>query len=158
MKSLVVFYSLDGHTRRVAESIAKTAGADLHELRPLKTNAKTGFLKFFLGGMHASFGHKAALRDPLPDLSAYDRVFIGTPVWAGKPVPAVNTFLAGCDLAGRQVLLFACSGGEENAKCFETMKTRLRSGKVLGQLGFAQAISEKPAEVETRVKDWLTKV
>ena len=74
MKSLVVFYSLDGHTRRAAEIIARTAGADLHELRPLKTNAKTGFLKFFLGGMHASFGHKAVLRDPLPDLTAYDRV------------------------------------------------------------------------------------
>ena len=35
------------------------------------------------------------------------------------------------------------------------MKMRLRGGKVLGQVGFAQAISENPSEVEARVKDWL---
>jgi flavodoxin len=157
MKSLVVFYSLDGHTRRVAESIAKASGADIRELRPRKANSKTGFLKYFLGGMHASFGHKEALRDPLPDLTPYDRVLIGTPVWAGKPAPAVNTFLAGCNLEKKQVLLFACSGGADNAKCFDTMKARLHGGTVLGQLGFAQAISENPTAVDAKVKEWLAK-
>ena len=118
---------------------------------------KAGFAKFFLGGMRASLGVKAALLDPLPDLAPYDRVFIGSPVWAGKPAPAVNTFLAGGDLSNKTVLLFACSGGENNAKCLEQMKKLLRGGAVLGQIGFAQSTQESPEQLAARIKVWLDK-
>ena len=157
MKSLVVYYSLDGQTRRIADIIAKETGADIHELKPVRDTAKSGFSKFFLGGMHASFGSKTALREPLPALDSYDRVFIGTPVWASLPTPAVNTFLAESNLAGKKVLLFACSGGGNDAKCFDAMKKRLHGGSAAGQLGFAQSSKENPAETEARIKSWLAK-
>jgi flavodoxin len=156
MKSLVVYYSLDGHTRQIAEIIAKEAGAELYALTPAKSTGKAGFAKYFLGGMRASFGMKAALKETLPDVSSYDRVIIGTPVWAGKPSPAVNTFLSGCDMTSKKVLLFACSGGGGDAKCFDAMKKRLRGGSVLGQIGFSEASQESSDAAKERVKTWLT--
>ena len=155
MKSLVVYYSLDGHTRKIAEIIAWETGAAICALNPVKSTGRSGFAKFLIGGMRASFGMKAALTKALPDVSSYDRVFIGTPVWAGKTAPAVNTFLSGCDLTAKEVLFFACSGGGSDAKCFDSMKKRLRGGSVLGQIGFSEASNEAPDEAEARIKTWL---
>lgn len=155
MKSLVVYYSLDGHTRFIAETIATQTGADVYELKPVKSTGRSGFAKYFLGGMRVSLNMKPKLLNPLPDLKDYDLIFIGTPIWASRFTPAVNTFISGSDLTSKKIMFFASSGGGNTGKCFEMLKSRLGSSQILGQIGFAESKAEKQESIEAQIKDWL---
>ncbi|MCF0253932.1 MAG: flavodoxin, partial [Duodenibacillus sp.] len=55
-------------------------------------------------------GARRELAGPLPDLSGYGTVFLGTPVWWGSLPPPVSTFLKDRPLAGKRVLPFFTSG------------------------------------------------
>jgi flavodoxin len=155
MKSLVVYFSLDGHTRLIADIIASETGADTHELKPVNEKARRGFAKFFWGGKSVIFNEKPKLQALLPDISAYDVVFIGTPIWASSFAPPVNTFLSNIPNSPRSVMLFACCSGGSATKCFDKMKVRLTSSKILGEITFIDPTSKQRETLNAQIKDWL---
>ena len=105
MKTAVVYYSLDGSTRAAAQALATRLGADIYELKEKKARSKTPMM-FMSGGFAAVFGLKSRLQETYANhIGAYERICIGTPIWASRPVPAVNTFVKAFDPAGKQVLL-----------------------------------------------------
>ncbi len=104
MKSLIVFYSLEGHTKSIADIIQKELNCDLLELKPEKEIPKTGIRKFFWGGgKSAIFNEKPTLKNQIPNLNGYDAIFIGTPIWAGKYTPAINTFISQNKIKGKNI-------------------------------------------------------
>ena len=111
MKTLVVFYSLEGNTKFIADVIAKHLQADTLELKTAKPFPSKGFKKFFKGGMSVVFKQKPKLDNKDIDLNPYDNIIIGTPVWAGTFAPPLRTFLRANSLAGKHVALFACCSG-----------------------------------------------
>lgn len=155
MKSAVVYYSLDGHTRFIAGLIASETGADVYELKPDKENTKTGFQKYFWGGKSVIFNEKPKLRNASPDLKDYDLVFIGTPIWASNYAPPVNTFLNNCHLEGKKLAFFACHSGGGAAKCFDKMTAILKGNAVIGKLEFKDPAAERTAEINAKIKNWL---
>ncbi|MDR1464059.1 MAG: hypothetical protein LBJ11_01995 [Oscillospiraceae bacterium] len=91
MKSLVLYYSLTGHTKALAQSLAAREDAERAEIADWK---KPGALKSFLAGCPAAMGHKAWPIRPLPvNLADYDRIFLLAPIWAGNVPPAVDAVL-----------------------------------------------------------------
>ena len=76
MKNLVIFYSLEGNTRLMAETIAKEVNADILELIPKKKYADSGFKKFFWGGISVLFKDKPELMPISKDVEKYDNIFI----------------------------------------------------------------------------------
>lgn len=91
MKTLVVYYSRSGHTKKAAERLAAAVGADLEEIQDLDNHQ--GPLGFLKGGYQASTGKSAEIGKVKADLDAYDLVVVGTPVWAGKMSSPVRAFL-----------------------------------------------------------------
>lgn len=91
MKTLVVYYSWKGNTEVVASEIASSLGADLLKLEEIKKRPG-GILGFLISGMQGARASKTGLKPINCNLSDYDRIFIGTPIWASGSVPAVNTF------------------------------------------------------------------
>lgn len=87
MRTLVVYYSRSGNTRRVAEKMAETAGADLQEIVPLKKD------RLFFAAAKAFLCKGTKIEPPVVDFEVYDMVAVGSPVWAGKLSPPVRTFL-----------------------------------------------------------------
>jgi NAD(P)H-dependent FMN reductase len=61
------------------------------------------------------------------DLSGYDLICFGTPVWAFGPTPAMNTYLADCSgLEGKEIILFATYGsGAGKERCLNYMQNIL---------------------------------
>ena len=82
MKTAIVFYSMHGNVRYVAEKVAKETGADLIELIPKKAYPDKGMRQFIWGGSAVTFKKKPDLEPYTFDASKYDMVIIGTPVWA----------------------------------------------------------------------------
>ncbi|MEN3056273.1 MAG: flavodoxin family protein [Candidatus Methanosuratincola petrocarbonis] len=93
MKSLVVYYSRTGNTRKVADKLASLLGCELAEIVDLK-NRKGPF--GFLGAGYSAYARKLTkIKPPDKDPSAYDLIIVGTPIWAGNITPAVRTYLTG---------------------------------------------------------------
>ncbi|MDS1003481.1 flavodoxin [Clostridium sporogenes] len=156
MKSLVVFYSLEGHTKSIADIIRKELNCDLLELKPEKEIPKTGIRKFFWGGKSVIFNEKPTLKNQIPNLNEYDAIFIGTPIWAGKYTPAINTFISQNKIKGKNIGFFACHGGGGAKKCFQKLEDILKDNTIIGSIDFID--SEDETERKDKVKHWLSNI
>jgi flavodoxin len=114
-KTLVVYYSRTGHTKMVAERLAKKFNADIEPLIDQKN--RLGLMNAFGAGKDA-IGYKTTELEPIKhDLKDYTMIIIGGPSWFGNTTPAVRTFITQHDLKGKKVALFGMChvSGVENA-------------------------------------------
>lgn len=110
-KVLVAYFSHSGNTRAMARQIAEATGGDLFEIvpaaaYPAEYGAVVDQAKKEIGG-----GVRPALKGRLPDVGAYDVIFVGSPCWWSTVAPPVATFLADCDWAGKTVVPFMTHEG-----------------------------------------------
>ncbi len=137
---LVAYFSASGSTREAAETIAKTLNAELYEIKPEKPYTKAD-LDWHDKTSRSSLEMKDERSRPgiagkLPDLSRYETVFIGYPIWWGIAPRILQTFVEGCDLDGKTVLPFCTSGGSPFAQSADLLaaaapKARWMPGKRL---------------------------
>ncbi len=121
MEGLVVYYSRTGNTKRVAESIADTLQFETREIIDKKD--RSGFLGYMRGGWDAWREKRTQIeRKDKRDLSSYDIIVIGTPVWAAKPAPAINTYLAEKREKIKDVAFFCTCGGSGYKSTFSHLK------------------------------------
>lgn len=125
MKTIVVYYSLEGNTAWAAAKIAERLGADLLRIEPGKAYPSSGFKKFFWGGKSAVMGEAPRLVPYAFDGGAYGRVILGFPVWAGNVAPPIRSFVRENDLRGKRVAAFACQSGAGAEKAFAKLKALL---------------------------------
>ncbi len=140
MKKLVAYFSASGVTRRKSEALAKVIGADLHEIAPVESYTDAD-LDWTNKRSRSTVemqdpSSRPALKEPKTDLSAYDTVYIGFPIWWGVAPHAVNTFIESNDLAGKQLVIFATSGGSGLSPAVHDLQKRypslqIVSGKLL---------------------------
>lgn len=113
-KVLVAYFSCTGNTRAVAEKIAALTGGDLYEIVPAEPYSSAD-----LNYNNSSCRANLEMNDPAArpaiggehvDISEYDTVLIGYPIWWGTMPRIINTFLDTYDLSGKTVLPFCTSG------------------------------------------------
>ncbi len=133
MRSLVVYYSLTGKTKLVAQAIAEALNTTLVEVREKKTR-KLGLFIYLVGGFGAITNRGSKINPVDVDLKQYERIFIGSPIWASRPVPAVNSFIYKTNFEGRSVIPFFSMGGDSSEKALANMTAKIekRQGKVAG--------------------------
>lgn len=114
-KILVAYFSASGVTARAAGEIAAATGADCYEIVPAQpyTSADLDWAdkksRSTLEMNDASC--RPAIGEALPDLSRYQTIFIGFPVWWYVEPRIIDTFLESGDFAGKTLIPFATSGG-----------------------------------------------
>lgn len=136
MRQLIVYYSLDGDTEFVARELQKETGAELLRLQPKKEYPKNGAKKFLVGGMHALLGTGCELVPCSVDLSRYDCILLGCPVWAGRLASPMQQFLKEHPLQGKRVKLFLCHGDEKDEKPMARFKKALSGNTVIADIAF----------------------
>ena len=112
---LVAYFSASGVTAKAAEAIAKAVGGELYEIIPqapytaadLNWNDKHSRSS----GEMQDEQSRPALAAPVKDLTGYDTVFVGFPIWWGVEPRVVDTFLDQAGLSGKKIIPFATSGG-----------------------------------------------
>ena len=125
MKRLVVYYSLSGNTEEAAKKIAEALGADLLKLETVRKMPENFAAQIIVGGGQVVFNHIPRLKPMDKDVSAYDEIILGSPIWNSKGVPAVNAFLRDRDAADKVTSLFFLSAGGDTEKGLQAITKRL---------------------------------
>lgn len=140
MKRLVTYFSASGVTRKAAEELAAVAKADIHEIKPAEPYTRED-LDWRNKNSRSSLemqneDARPALDGAIPDLSEYDTVYIGFPIWWGVAPRVVNTFIENSDLKDKDLIVFATSGGSGLEYAVNDLRKRypglnIRSGRLV---------------------------
>lgn len=123
MKTAIVYYSMSGNTKYVADKIEEKLNADLIRIEPVKAYPDQGAKKFIWGGKSAVMGEKPKLQPYEFNAEQYDRIIIGTPVWASSFAPPIRTFLhENKSISEKKIAVFACFSGGGADKAIGKMK------------------------------------
>lgn len=134
-KTLVVYFSASGVTRRAAKKLAEAIGADWYEITPA-----VPYTPADLNWMDKSSRSSVEMKDPASrpeladrgaDIGAYDKIFLGFPIWWGVAPTIVNTFLEAYDFTGKTIALFATSGGSGMGKTAEKLAPSCPGAKLV---------------------------
>ena len=112
-KSAVIYFSASGITKRIANSLAKNVGADIFEIE-----AKTAYTDDDLNWRDMGCRANREQQDPSArpeiqkeiDLSNYDTIYLGYPIWWDTLPKVINTFVETGALNGKKVFAFCTSG------------------------------------------------
>ena len=127
-KALVVYFSCTGNTKAVAEKISELTGADLYEIVPAEPYTDED-LNYNNDNCRANRemdepDARPAIGSDTIELSGYDTVFIGYPIWWGTMPRIINTFLDTYNLSDKTVMPFCTSGGSGISKSVSDMKAQ----------------------------------
>jgi len=133
MKALVVYYSLTGKTKLVAQVVAEALDARLLEIKETKPR-KPGLSTYVTGGYEAMKNIGSEINPIDVDIRQYETIFIGSPVWASRPAPAINSFIYRTNFEGRSIVPFFTMGGSNSEKALANMTAKIErsQGKVAG--------------------------
>ena len=114
-KILTAYFSASGNTKRLAETIAKAAGADIFEIAPPVpyTNDDLNWMnKKSRSSIEMNDkGSRPEIAGSVENMGQYDTVLIGFPIWWYEAPRIIQTFLESYDFSGKNIVTFATSGG-----------------------------------------------
>ncbi|MBQ6149524.1 hypothetical protein IJI86_00930 [Candidatus Saccharibacteria bacterium] len=121
MKKLFIYYSLTGN----GDEVAKALKDQNYEIRKVKSKIKyprSLFPLMMKGGYRAMTEKKDPLQDFDTDISKYDKIIIGSPVWDDRLAPATNAILDILDLKDKNPEFVLYSGSGQAQKATEKIK------------------------------------
>ena len=123
MSKLFIYYSFTGNGDLVADKM-KEYGYETYKVITKRSLPKSFFWSVFIGGFLAATNHKSKLVDFNVDISKYDEIVIGSPIWCGKIACPTNTVLSKLDLNGKKVSFVLYSGGGESPNAIEYLTNK----------------------------------
>ena len=124
METLVIYFSQKGKTKEAARRIAQLSGADLAEIKTHKSYQMSYRKTVFTSLKEILLNERPELDMEIPDISAYDRILIGSPIWCGTFPNAVFSFLDKVNLNGKKAAIFTTSGATEPQKIAVKIKKK----------------------------------
>ena len=114
-KVLVAYFSASGVTKKVAEKIAAAVNGDLFQIEPAIAYTEED-LNWMNKNSRSSLemsdkDFRPAMIKTELNLSEYDSILLGFPIWWYVAPTIINTFLESYDFSGKKITLFATSGG-----------------------------------------------
>lgn len=129
MKRIIIYYSLSGNTEEAVKLIAELLGIETLKIDTVKEMPKSFAAQLLIGGGQVAFNKIPKLKPIDKDLSIYDEIFIGTPIWNSKGVPAINALLKDETVSKKVTGLIITSGGGEIDKCVKALKDKIPNVK-----------------------------
>lgn len=153
-KILVTYFSATGTTARAAEKLADVTDGELYAIVPAQpyTNADLDWNDKQSRSSIEMNDPKSrpAIKDRKENITDYDVIFLGYPIWWDLAPRVINTFIETYDLKGKTVIPFATSGGSGIANSITVLKKEYpeldwKQGRLLNRFD------------ENAVREWIEK-
>ena len=149
-----------GNTAIVAEMIAEETGADLYEVIPADDHYPSTYKELTDVGMQEQREHaRPAIGKDLPDVSDYETIFVGSPVWWGDWPMIMYTLFESLDLNGKTLIPFSTHGGSGLSGFDRSLAAAFPTSEVLKGLAVAGTDAQnKQDDVRSRVQNWIAEL
>jgi flavodoxin len=136
MKTIILYYSRTRKTALVSKILAEKVDADLIEIRDV--TKRTGVVNYLKSSIDALREKKTRIEPEKIDLDDYGLIYIGSPTWASKPVPAIVTLIDSLNLHGKDVIPFTTMGSRGGGNVVMRMREKIeaRGGRAVNTLIF----------------------
>ena len=158
MKPIVVYFSYTGHTRMISNRIKEKLGCDILEIKTVIPYSDDYDSVVNDEQNSESSNHLPEIQDINVDLSKYDTIILGTPVWWYRPVPAIRTFLSRYNLDGKTIIPFATNAGWLG-KTFKEIKEMCPNSQVKKEMNIVfKSYSDTLATSEEEIDSWINRL
>ena len=144
--TLVVYFSVTGNTRGVAEKIADITGADVYEIKAAKeyTSEDIDYDNSDSRTTHEQNDSSARpeIGSDTISLEGYTTIYIGYPIWWGQEPRIMDTFVESYDFDGITMIPFCTSGSSDIGQSGQNLADNAGSGSWLEGKRFASDASE----------------
>ena len=153
MKTLVVYFSAEGHTKKIAEEIAQNLKADIYEITPERPYSIDDLDWTDPDSRCSRENDDIALRDielknpEVPNWHEYERIIIGYPIWWGIAAWPVNSFVKTQDWTDKTILPFCTSHSSSLGDSDLLLKDDANAGDWQEGIRFFQDAT--PAKIKT---------
>ena len=155
-KVLVIYYSLTGHTKDIAERIKKFTNADMYEIKTLeKIDAKPYF--YMQVKKQLKDKNFPKLEGEMPRIDNYDIIFVGAPVWWYTIATPGFSFLEQMDCKGKKVVPFSTQGSNYGS-FFEDFAKYAKNAKILESASFNNLPEKYNEQVDNKIAAWLNRL
>ena len=156
-KVLVIYYSLTGNTKSIAELIREKTGGDVFEIETVKKYPADYSGITAEAKRELETGELPALKKSPPDMSSYDLILVGSPVWWYTVSTPVMRFLKQADFAGKKVSAF-CTHEGGVGKFSSHFKEQAKNAVVLEGLDLYRPRQAEEGEVDKALDLWLSEL
>lgn len=111
MKTLVVYYSYSGNTKKVVDMIKEKKNFDVLKIKPVNDYSDDYQKVVDDEEAKMDMNEIIEIKDVNVNLDYYDRILLGTGVWWYKITPAIRSFLNKYDLKDKVIVPFITNGG-----------------------------------------------
>lgn len=134
-KILIAYFSASGVTKKVAEKLTNVVKADIYEIKPLLPYTKADLNWMDKNSRSSIEMNDKTFRPEIVkanlDVSYYDTILLGFPIWWYVAPTIINTFLESYDFSGKKIVLFATSGGSGFGNTVSELQSSAPDAKII---------------------------
>ena len=153
-KVLVVYFSHGGNTQKLAKEISDQVGGDFRRIEPVNAYPEGDELYDYTEQEQADDA-RPEIQDLNIDMSKYDTVFIGYPIWWYTYPQVILTFFDNYDLTGKTIAPFVTHGGSGMSGTEDDMREYLSDKDVTVLDGLAVSRNDIEEDQSQTVTNWL---
>ena len=127
---LVLYYSQTGSTKVVAQEIQKALGADIEAIELQKPYTGTYAETLERVKQERESGNLPHLKPLKADLSKYEVIYLGYPIWFGTYALPIASLLKEHDFEGKKIVTFCTFGSGDMESALEDLKKALPKAEV----------------------------
>lgn len=144
-----------GNTQYIANLIGEKIDSEVYRLEPVDTYPTNHDDLLERAADEMDNDERPEIKDPI-DISSYDVIFIGYPIWNADLPPIINTFLENNNFDGKTIIPFCTHGGSGIAGTPSTIQDKLPDAWVITN-GFEISRNDMDSS-ESKVNEWLSSI
>lgn len=154
-RKIIIYFTYTGNTKKIAEKIKEKLNCDILEIKTVIPYSKDYDTVVNDEQNSESSNHLPEIQNLNIDLSNYDEIILGTPVWWYRPVSAIRTFLTQNDLSGKIIKPYATNAGWLG-KTFKEIKALCTNSEVSDGMNIVfESYSDKLVTKENDIMNWI---
>ncbi|WP_226997975.1 flavodoxin [Pediococcus damnosus] len=122
-----MYFSVSGNTKAAALNLQQQLHADIYRLQPEKAYPDDYDSLVPVAQNEKDSQSHPKLREPLPDLSQYTKIYVGYPTWWSQPPMIIHSLFEQVDFRGKTVTAFATSGSTPLKDTLATMTNLVKN-------------------------------
>lgn len=159
VRSIVVYFSCTGNTKAVAEEVAAQTGSELHEIVPEEPYTEED-LNYNDDSCRANVEmndpeSRPAISNTIENLSDYDTIYIGYPIWWGSLPRIMNTFFDTYDFSGKTIVPFCTSGSSSISQSVSVIREAEPEAQIKEGLQVSSAGADDSSDEVSR---WIEEI